>query len=248
MKKYKIILIITIGISLAGLIPAVQAKTTHRPIEDWLYAQWDYFNDLFGYDVYNYGFSDQVSPESWLIIKMGWPWPDPDIPNFLDENGLVEGETTYEGYITERTTIDERVLVTVHLAMFNTPLTIFNWWEFFDYVFLEGERPSAILGAYEDGYMNYKLTYKFYMDEPGQPLPMPNYYENFVSFKMVGTGYGILTSHAADFGYTAGAMAMVKLHSVIMYKPDLREDHPNYDTNWGLSFMPVATIEIHEIP
>jgi len=247
MKKNKIILAITIGMLLAGFIPAAQAKTTQRPIEDWLHAQWDYFYDLFGYDVNNYGFSDFLSSDSWLIAKMGWPWPYPDLPNFLDENGLVEGETTYKGHITERVTDGGKVLVTVQLSMFNAPLTVFDWAEFSGYVFAEGNRPPAILGAYQDGYIDYKLTYQFYMDELGQPLPQPTYWGNFVSFRIVGTGYGILTPHAADFGYTPGAIGMLKLHQMMIYKPDLKADHPKYDTYFGLGFYPVKTVEIYEI-
>ena len=50
----------------------------------------------------NWGYWDFMSPYSLFVVKMGVPFPFPWMDNFLDETGLVIGETTFGGRITER--------------------------------------------------------------------------------------------------------------------------------------------------
>jgi hypothetical protein len=238
------------GILILSFVPfavANEGRVTERPIEDWLNAQWDFIYMITGYDVQNWGIGDYVSPDSLLVAKMGYPFPFPWMPNFLDENGLVVGETTFGGCVIERELNDGTALITVHLDVWNAPLTVFFFPEFANYVLGGGARPSAILGSYEDGYIDYQLIFKFYVEAPGQPLPFFGFaYNNYISIHIVGTGYGTLTDHAADFGYTPGATGMLKLHQIALFKPDFGDDHPNYDPVYH-DLWPVETIEIHEL-
>lgn len=251
MKRQKInkkltLMVITV-ILVLSFIPFVAAvngngKVTTRPIEDWLNAQWD---AVLPYDAENWGMCDFVSPDSNLVAKMGFPFP------FIlsDENGLVIGETTFGGYITERVLNDGRALITVHLNVWNAPLTVFYFPELVDYVWGDppGPRPSAILGSYDDGYIDYKMVFKFLIGGPGDDMPFCwDAYNNYISMNLIGTGYGVLTDHAADFGLTPGAIGMLKLHQICLFKPDFGEDHPNYDPLYG-DLWPVETVEIHEL-
>ena len=247
----RLMLLAVIGVMFLTFIPFTVANkddgVTIRPIEDWLTAQWDFIHDITGYDVKNWGVGDFVSPDSLLVTKMGYPFPFPWLPNFLDENGLVLGETTFSGFILERALNDGTALVTVHLDVTNAPLTVFFYPELSDYVFFGGARPTAILGSYEDGYIDYKLIFKFYISAPGEPIPFFGIaFENYVSINIIGTGYGTLTDHAADFGYTPGAMGMLKLHQIALFKPDFKSKHPNYDPVY-YDLWPVETVEIHEL-
>ena len=61
---------------------------------------------------------------------------------------------------------------------------------------------------------------------------------------LIGTGYGVLTDHADDFGFTPGATGMLKLHQIALFKPDFKVDHPKY---YPGELWPVETIEIHEL-
>jgi len=241
----KLISLAIVGILMFSFIPFVAAgegsgRVTKRPIDDWLNAQWDTVFGWFGYDAENWGMCDFVSPDSLLVAKTGFPFPY----ILSDENGLVIGETTFGGHITERVLNDGRALVTVHLMVWNAPLTVFFFPELADYVWGPGPRPSAILGSYEDGYIDYKMVLKFILEIPGDDIPFCwDALESFISLNIVGTGYGELTDHAADFGFTPGATGMLKLHQVALAKP---EDHPNYDPIYG-DFWPVETVEIHEL-
>ena len=246
MKRHKInrklTLLAMTGILVLSFIPFVAAgngngTVTKRPIEDWLNAQWD---AVLPYNVENWGMCDFLSPDSDLIAKTGFPFP------FIlsDEDGLVNRETTFGGHITERALKDGRVLITVHLTVLNAPLTVFIFSEYVDYLWGVIPRPSAILGSYADGYIDYKMVFKFYIDAPGDDLPFCwDALDNYYSMNLVGTGYGILTDHAADLGFTPGATGMLKLHQIALAKP---EDHPNYDPIYG-DFWPVETVEIYEL-
>ena len=243
----KLAILAIVGILMFSFIPFVVAgngkgRVTTRPIEDWLTAQWEMPLIWFGYDVENWGMCDFVSPDSLFVAKMGLPFP------FIlsDENGLVIGETTFGGHITERVLNDGSALVTVHLFVWNAPLTVFFFPELADYAWGDppGPRPSAILGSYEDGYIDYKMVFKFILEGPGDAMPFyGDAFSNYISLNIVGTGYGTLTDHAADFGFTPGATGMLNLHQIALAKP---EDHPNYDPIYG-DFWPIETVEIHEL-
>ena len=244
----KLAILAIVGILMFSFIPFVAAgegsgKVTKRPIDDWLNVQWDTVFDWFGYDVENWGMADFVSPYSSLVAKMGFPFPY----ILSDENGLVIGETTFRGHITERALEDGRALITVHLSVWNAPLTVFFFPELADHVWGSGPRPLALLGAYEDGYIDYKMVFKFYLDEPGDDIPFCwDAFNSYISLNIIGTGYGVLTDHAADFGFTPGATGMLKLHQLVLIKPDLKEDHPKYSPLYGELWL-VETIEIHEL-
>lgn len=249
----KLTLLAIAGILVLSFIPFVAAgngngRVTKRPIEDWLNAQWEMPLIWFGYDVENWGMCDFVSPDSLLVAKMGLPFP------FIlsGENGLVIGKTTFGGHITERVLNDERALVTVHLYVWNAPLTVFFFPELAAHVWpapgeLPGPRPLALLGGWEDGYIDYKMIFKFILDTPGDDMPFyGDAFNNYISLNIIGTGYGILTDHAADFGFTPGATGMLKLHQISLFKPDFKESHPNYDPIYG-DLWPVETVEIQEL-
>ena len=242
----KLTLLAIVGILMLSFIPFVAAgegsgKVTKRPIDDWLDAQWG----TFPFDLDNWGMCDFVSSYSLLVAKMGFPFP------FIlsDENGLVNGETTFGGHITERVLKDGRALITVHLDVWNAPLTVFFFPELADHVWGDppGPRPLALLGAWEDGYIDYKMVFKFYLNGPGEDMPFCfDAYNNYKSMNIIGTGYGTLTDHAADFGFTPGATGMLKLHQICLFKPDFKVDHPKYDPVY-LDLWPVETVEIHEL-
>jgi len=246
----KLILVAIVAILMFSFIPFVAAgegngRVTQRPIEDWLNAQWDTVFGWFGYDVENWGMCDFVSPDSLLVAKTGLPFPY----ILSDENGLVIGETTFGGHITERVLNDGRTLITVHLSVWNAPLTVFFFPELADHVWGDppGPRPTALLGSYEDGYIDYKMVFKFYIGGPGNDIPFCwDAFYDYISMNIVGTGYGVFTDHAADFGFTPGATGMLKLHQICLYKPDFKIDHPNYDPLYGDLWL-VETVELHEL-
>ena len=57
-----------------------------------------------------------------------------------------------------------------------------------------------------------------------------------------------LTEHAVELGFAenAGAMGMLKLHQIALFKPDFKEDHPKYDPFYG-DLWPVETVEVFEL-
>jgi hypothetical protein len=73
-------------------------------------------------------------------------------------------------------------------------------------------------------------------------------WDNYISVNIHGIGYGTLTERAVELGFavTAGAIGMLELHQIALFNPDLKEDHPKYDADYG-DLWPVETIEITEI-
>ena len=138
-------------------------------------------------------------------------------------------------------------------------MTVYDYFEFIGYCANwtdwwpdEGIPPSAILGEGIDGYIDYKLLFKFHISAPGDPLPPVWFsWDDYISCNIIGTGYGLLTEHAANWGYTPGAVGMVKLHQMCLFKPQFNHTsehpiHPKWDPVW-FDLWPVETIEIHEI-
>jgi hypothetical protein len=254
----KLVILTTLGIFILCFIPTVAAsegRVRERPLEDWLQPNWE----AYPWGEQNWAFGDFVSPYNWLVCKMGLPWPkapwyDPEgnlifANDMIYENSLVEGDTIIEGSIKERALNDGTALITLFLDVKNAPLTVYDFFEFIFYCRGWAPEPEPILGAEIDGYMNYKLELKFIITEPGADLPFINLmWFNYISCNIIGTGYGILTEHAVELGYAknAGALGMVKLHQICLFKPDLPDTIPKYDPIYG-DLWPIETIEIHQI-
>ena len=247
------ILLFTLGILILGFIPVVAASgnTTKRPISDWLDPNYSEFS----WGENNWAFVDFGAPDNNLAAKMGYPWPKagfgPFINDMVYENGLVIGETIIKGEIIERALDDGTAMITMLLDVKNAPLTIYDYTEFILYcVGVPGfDTPQAILGAGEDGYIDYKVVFKFINDYPGAPMPTAfTMWDNYISVNIHGIGFGTLTEHAVEMGFaeTAGTLGMLKIHQIALFKPDLKDDHPNYDPSYG-DLWPVESIQIFEL-
>jgi hypothetical protein len=245
------ILLITIGILILGFIPVAVANgnVNERPLDDWLEANYNYF--YWGED--NWAFCDFVSPYTWLVAKMGFPWPKagfgPWVNDMIYENSIVIGETIIEGKVKERLLNDGTALVTLHLDVKNAPLTVYDVYEYIFYCRGWAPEPQAVLGEGIDGYIDYKVVFKFIIPEPGAELPNALFmWDNYISCNIHGIGYGTLTEHAVELGFaeTVGANGMLNLHEISLYKPDFKEDHPKYDPIFG-DLWPVETIDIQEM-
>lgn len=250
----KLIILGFLGIFIFSVIPVVTAnegKVTERPLDDWLIPNWNFF----WWGEQNWAFADFVSPYTGYVAKMGFPWPcDNEICGFgsfvedmVYENSLVSGDTIIDGNIKERELADGTALVTLQLDVKNAPLTMYDIYDLIFYCFGLTPEAQAILGAGEDGYIDYKVLIKFIIPYPGAPLPIVlGVWDNYISCNIHGIGYGTLTEYSANFGYTPGAEAMVELHQICLFKPDFKEDHPKYDPLYG-DLWPVETVEIYEI-
>lgn len=254
-KSNRLILLVTTTLLICSFIPtiALAGRVTERPLEDWLTPNYE----AFPWGEQNWAFSDFVSPYSWLVCKMGFPWPcdyetcgfGPFIEDLVYENGLVDGVTVIGGKIKERELSDGTALITLSLDVKNAPLTVFDYFQFIDYCFGDALDPMPLLGEGIDGYINYKLELKFIIPKAGDPLPdVWSIWDNYVSCNVIGTGYGLLTEHAVELGFAknVGALGMLKLHQICLYKPDLKVDHPKYDPIFG-DLWPIETVEIFEL-
>ncbi len=255
MKKSikNLIVLATIGICIFSFIPAVaasQGRVIERPLDDWLDPNYAFYP----WGEENWVMADWGSPYNNLLCKMGYPMPKagigPWVNDMEDENGLVMGETIIDGYITERELNNGQALITLYIDVKNAPLTVYDGSEFISYCLGETmNEPQAVLGAGIDGYIDFKLIYKFFIPEPGLDLPTiwPSF-NNYISINIIGTGFGTLTEHAVELGFAenAGATGMVRLHQIALFKPDFKEGHPKYDPYYG-DLWPVETVEIHEM-
>lgn len=250
-KTSRLLTLATLGILIFSFISAVAASegtVTKRPIEDWLDPNYAFFS----WGEENWAFSDFISPYSMLVCKMGFPWPKAGIGSFVNdmvsENSMVVGDTIINGKITERELDDGTALITLHLDVKNAPVTVYDYFDFIFYCLGFAGKPQAVLGDEIDGYIDYKVVYKFIVPEPGEELPSLFFIDNYVSINIHGIGYGTFTERAVELGFaeTAGAPGMVELHQIALYKPDLKDDHPKYDPDWG-DLWPVETVEVYEM-
>ncbi|MFX1242765.1 MAG: hypothetical protein ACFFA7_16080, partial [Promethearchaeota archaeon] len=174
----KLIILGLLGIFIFSVIPVVTAnegKVTERPLDDWLIPNWNFF----WWGEQNWAFADFVSPYTGYVAKMGFPWPcDNEICGFgsfvedmVYENSLVSGDTIIDGNIKERELADGTALVTLQLDVKNAPLTMYDIYDLIFYCFGLTPEAQAILGAGEDGYIDYKVLIKFIIPYPGAPLP-----------------------------------------------------------------------------
>lgn len=234
-------------------VAASEGTVRERPLEDWLEPNWDFFS----WGEQNWAFADFVSPYNWLVCKMGFPWPTdnetcgfgPFVEDLVYENSLVEGDTIIEGSIKERALTDGITLITLSLDVKNAPLTVYDYFEFIYYCLGFAPEPEPLLGDGLDGYINYKVEIKFFIPEPGDILPnVWSVWDNYISCNIIGTGYGLLTEHAVELGFAknVGALGMLKLHQIALFKTDLKENHPKYDPDFG-DLWPVEIVEIYEI-
>jgi hypothetical protein len=166
------------------------------------------------------------------------------------ENGLVIGETVIKGEITERALEDGTAFVIMQIDVKNAPLTVYDYTDFILYcVGIPGFGiPEAVLGAGLDGYIDYKVEFKFINDYPGAPMPIAlDMWNNYISVNIHGIGYGTLTERAVELGFaeSAGNTGKLMLHQIALFKPDLKDDHPKYDEMWG-DLWPVETIDIQD--
>ncbi len=201
----------------------------------------------------NWAFADFASPYSMLVIKMGFPWPKagfgPFINDMIYENSLVVGDTIISGGIKERKLADGTALVTLSLDVKNSPMTVYNYFDFIFYCIGAADKPQAVLGSEIDGYIDYKVELNFINSEPGAELPIVfDMWNTYISCNIHGIGYGTLTERAVELGFaeTAGTPGMVLFHQIALYKPDLNDEHPKYDPFYG-DLWPVETIEIFEL-
>ncbi|MFX0036270.1 MAG: hypothetical protein ACFE9I_11600 [Candidatus Hermodarchaeota archaeon] len=252
-KTSRLLTLATLGIFIFSFIftgAASEGRVTKRPIEDWLdpnYAALPWGEE-------NWAFSDFFSPYSYLVCKMGFPWPKAGaIPWFVNdmvyENSLVIGDTIINGHITERELKDGTALIILQIDVKNAPLTVYDFFDFMFYCYGWTDKPQAVLGDGEDGYVDYKVVVKFIIPEPGAELPnVFDIWYPYISCNIHGIGYGTLTERAVELGFaeTAGAPGMVEIHQNVLYKPDLKEGHPKYDPSFG-DLYPVEIVEVYEL-
>ena len=253
MKKKQTILAITVGILLLAFIPAVQAKTTKRSIEDWFVRD----AGPVGMNPHILGWGDDTD----LIIyphnfRPGW-----DFKPIWD--------CSFNGYILEEEVEDGKLAVTVYLHVTDVPFKISRW--FGANVIFEGMmhytwRFNFILDLdlYFDElvYLNNDIRlgrgrkgFGFYPKDELNPSIvqyMPYFIYAFgwtwlscevVSVHVNGAGEGEFTQPYD--GWLAGDSAKVKINMVGMEDKDFEWGHPNYYGEPYNSFWPVEFIFFH---
>lgn len=250
-KTSKLLTLATLGILIFSFISSVAAsegRIIKRPIEDWLDPNYA----TYPWGAQNWAFSDFYSQDSLLAAKMGFPWPKagfgPWINDLVYENSLVVGDTIIEGSIKERVLKSGEALITLQLDVKNAPLTVYYLFDMIFYCRGFTNEVMPVLGLGEDGYIDYKVICKFIISEPGAELPdTSSLFDNYISLNIHGIGYGTITERAVELGFaeTAGTPGMVEVHFINLFRPDLNEDHPNYNPDHMV--WPVSTVEVYEM-
>ncbi len=159
------------------------AKVTYRPLSDWTLNN--------PRVVLGYTTNWDLLPEGWVIR-----------PNFA-----VEDTGQYYGYIREEELDDGQAELTVYLYGKNSPRSVYQLQEWFD--FFGGEQfPGEIL---ENLNMDFFAEYKFILPGPGQPIPFEFAITEWISGIIVGIASGTFTEHAGEFGFTASKEGIVFL-------------------------------------
>lgn len=177
-KAYLFVALMLIFISFAPIISVNawgrQAKVTYRPLSDWT------LNNprvILGYTT-----NWDLLPEGWIIR-----------PNFA-----VEDTGQYTGYIREKELDDERAELTVYLYGKNSPRSVYQLQEWFDF-FGGGPFPEEIL---ENSKMNFFAVFKFILPGPNQEIPFQFEISEWISGMVIGLVSGTFSEHAGDFGFT----------------------------------------------
>ena len=204
MKRTKIILLVTLGIFILSIIPAVLGTADVRPVSDFT----DTNNHVAGY----------WSPESNLII----------FPHGARWLGLEKiADCDISGSVLERDLKDGRILYKVNLHVKNALMWLY-WaepsWFTNDPIFI-GEMDyyftttMIIEGNIGDQVPNYF------------DLIFGNIEGELIGSHITGSGTGYFTDYSGEIGqgFIPGESAMVKLNQLSITKP---EGHPFYPEMW----------------
>ena len=225
MKKKQTILAITVGILLLAFIPAVQAKTTKRHIDDWVVP------DL-GINPHVVGWGD---PDSNLAVfpHFGAPFVwDPFAAPF------PIWECDYSGYLLEKELKDGRFGYKLYLTVRDVPFVV-----------------NIDYGAIFVGMMHYTFALDFIIDPETYPEEMivdgvilmpPLVVVLFFGWESIEVGNSKFTGAGDGYfleayeGWEAGEFAMMKVNQLGMVDKNFKPDHPNYfgpDGFWPVEFL-----------
>lgn len=235
MKRNRIFLTIIVGILLLGFIPAVQANTTKRPIDDWILRELAHNPHILGWGDLDTGLA--IFPH--FEIPYYGIWGECPHPIW---------EYPHDGYILERELKDGKFDITVYLNVTDVPFI----------VRLDG------VGFIFEGFMHYTFRFRFILDlnhpdypdclidDDGNIIYAPfaayvfSWYWNevylsteIVSFHVNGAGTGEFTQ--SYNGWNEGDFSKVKINIVGMTK-DFEIGHPNFH---DFVFSPVDFIFFH---
>ena len=200
MKKIpKLIVLTTVVIFIFSFMPAALGKATIRPIEHLT----DTNSDVAGW----------YCPATNLLIFPHGAWLDPEQ---IDD-------CIYYGDILERVLKDGRILLKINLHVKGALLLIYM------------NEPNWFLNPIFIGEIDYYFTATWIVEgNPGDAIP--NGYDIWFGGlgeekleHITGSGTGFFTEHAAQYGFTPGDSAKVKLNQLGIIKPNLKLEHPKYD-------------------
>ncbi len=125
-----------------------------------------------------------------------------DLANFLPfGEGTPPPRGTYDGYIEEEEMPDGRAEITVYLTLHDAPFWLRS----------SSEPDKLVMEGMVDWYFEVE---RFIIEKPGAEIPfildIP-YPDDYLLIAGSGTGYGIFTEFAEDFGFTPGVEGMFYL-------------------------------------
>ena len=250
-KKLALLTTVILVISVFSFIPAVQAKTTKRSIEDWLVP-------VPGINGHAMAYANEADLAIW---PHNWPL-------WLAETFVPIWDCTYDGYVLEREVKGNKLAVTVSLHVTGVPFTLTRWIEFdpppnepplgYQLPIFKGMMHYTLkvnfildLDLYEIEFASFNDFYGFYPEgyefESIPYLPLVFYAYGWVSscefgsihFNGAGTGE-FLESYD---GWEVDDSAKVKVHEISMFDKDFKPDHPKDYGEFG--FWPVEFIFFH---
>lgn len=229
MKRKSIFLGTIAIVLLLGVIPMVGAKSTHRPIEDWLVPDLGVNPDILGWGVVD---DEGNSLSIW--------------PHYTAEFVLTPiWECDYAGYIHEKALKDGRIEVIVYLDVKDVPaVVLLNGMPIFEGIVKYTWKFHFILDPNHPDYDD------FFIDEEGNLLYGPYWYYyygfgdsvEFINVHVLLTGEGgFIGSYQ---GWEAGDFAKVAMNQVGMMDKDFDEGHPHYYPDYE-AFWPVEFLFFH---